>query len=96
MSRLPQRSADRLRQLADVSPSVRSSGAMVAVPPAAWMRSSTCFERLGGAGGEDDVGAGRGERFGGRRANAAAGAGDKRELAVKRFRDSVMTRACSG
>ena len=38
------------------------------------------LERLGGAGGEDDVRPGRGQRFGGRRADPAAGAGDKREL----------------
>ena len=39
------------------------------------------LERAGGAGDQDDMGAGRGERFGGRRADAAAGAGDERELA---------------
>ena len=41
------------------------------------------LERRGGAGDEDDVRAGRGERLGGRRADAAAGAGDERELAGK-------------
>ena len=39
------------------------------------------FERRRGARGEDDVRAGRGQRFGGRGADAAAGAGDERELA---------------
>ncbi len=39
------------------------------------------FERARGAGDQDDVGAGGGERFGGRGADAAAGAGDERELA---------------
>jgi hypothetical protein len=38
-------------------PSMRSSGAMVAFPPAAWMRSSTSLECLCGAGDENDVGA---------------------------------------
>ena len=47
------------------------------------------LERRGGAGDEDHVRAGRGKRFRGRRANAAAGAGDQRELAGKGF-ESVM------
>ena len=37
------------------------------------------LERLGGAGDEDDVSAGRGQRLGGFRADAAAGAGDERD-----------------
>ena len=38
------------------------------------------FERARRSGDEDDMGAGGAERFGGRRADAAAGAGDEREL----------------
>ena len=44
------------------------------------------LQRGGGAGDEDDMRAGRGKRFGGRRADAAAGAGDKRQLSVKGLR----------
>ena len=44
------------------------------------------FERLGGAGDEDDMGAGFGERFGGGGTDAAAGAGDERQLAGERLR----------
>ena len=54
---------------------------MVALPPAAWMRSSTSSSAVRRPGDEDDVRAGRGERFGGGGADAAAGAGDERELA---------------
>ena len=43
------------------------------------------LERRRAAGGQDDVRAGRGQRLGGGGADAAAGAGDERELAVKGF-----------
>ena len=61
--------------------SVRSSGAIVALPPAAWIALLDRLERPRGARGEDDMRAGRAQRFGGRGADPAAGAGDKRELA---------------
>ena len=94
MSSASQRSATAAASLAIDSLSVRSSGAMVAVPPASWMRSSTVLERAGGAGHQDDVGAGRGERFGGRGADAAAGAGDERKLAGEEAWHSAMDVEC--
>jgi hypothetical protein len=39
------------------------------------------LERARGPRNEDDMGAGRAERLGGRRADSAAGSGDERELA---------------
>jgi len=42
MSSVPQRSSTALANLAMLSVSIRSSGAIVAVPPAAWIASSTC------------------------------------------------------
>ncbi len=86
MSRLPQRSATAWASFWIFSASLRSIGAIVAVPPAAWIRSSTCSSAWARARGEDDMRAGRGQRFGGGGADAAAGAGDERELAVERLR----------
>ena len=86
MSSFSQRSATAPASLPMLSPSVRSSGAMVARPAGRVDPLLDLLERAGGAGDEDDVGAGRGERLGGRGADAAAGAGDQRELAGKGLR----------
>ena len=48
------------------------------------------FERAGGAGDQDDMRAGGGQRFGGRRADPAAGAGDERQLAGEGLVDSSL------
>ena len=50
------------------------------------MRSSISSSAAERAGNEDDVRAGRGERFGGGGADAAAGAGDERKAPGKWFR----------
>ncbi len=79
-----------------MSPSIRSSGAIVALPPAAWIRSSTSSSACAVRATRMTWAPARGERLGGRRADAAAGAGDKRELAGKRFRIGHGGARCSG
>ena len=68
-----------------LSVSVRSSGAIVALPPAAKIASSTSSSSVGGARGQHDMRAARGQRLGGGGADAAAGAGDERDLVGKRL-----------
>ena len=53
---------------------------MVALPPARVDRILDLLEPAGGARGEDDMRAGRGQRLGGGGADAAARAGDEGEL----------------
>ena len=55
-----------------LSPSVRSSGAIVALPPAVVDALLDFLERGGGPGDEDHVRACRSERFRSRRADPAA------------------------
>ena len=85
MSRLPQRSATAWASFWIFSGSLRSIGAIVADAACGVDPLLDLLERRGAAGGQDDVGAGRGQRFGGGGADAAAGAGDERELAVERL-----------
>ena len=69
-----------------LSPSVRSSGAIVALPPAAWIRSSTSSSALAVRATRMTCAPAAAERFGRRGADAAAGAGDERKLAGKSVR----------
>ena len=85
MSSLPQRSRHRDRELADgfaVGEVERGDGRATAGRVDSLL---DLLQRGGGPGDEDDVRAGRGKRFGGGRADAAAGAGDERELVRQVF-----------
>ena len=94
MSSASQRPLIASASFAMLSLSVRSSGAIVAAPPASWIRVLDRFEPGRGARGQDDVRALGGERFGGRGADAPAGARDERQLAFKRARHQA-TRSAS-
>ena len=83
MSSFSHRPATAPASLPMLSPSVRSSGAIVADPAGRVDPFLHLFESFGGAGYEDDVRARCGERFSRRGADAAARASDERKAPGK-------------